>query len=107
MTACCATKPRLTAKVSPRSVEVLERVTFSVRNGELTSVPFRVPAEFADRWELLDRQEVDAFELSREADGSRRYRLAFNRAGGRQEDVCGFAIAYRSIEDLMPPPRAS
>ena len=54
-------------------------MTFTVRNGELTSVPFRVPAELADRWELLDRQEVDAFELSREADGPRRYRLAFNK----------------------------
>jgi hypothetical protein len=69
----------LAAKVSPRSVEVLERTTISVRHGDLRSVQIRVPAEFAERWELLDRQ-IDTQELSREADGSRRYRLSFDRA---------------------------
>ena len=69
----------LAAKVSPRSVEVLERTTITVRHGDLRSVQIRVPAEFAERWELLDRQ-IDTQELSREADGSRRYRLSFDRA---------------------------
>ena len=71
----------LTAKVSPRSVEVVERTTFSVRHGDLRSVQIRVPKlNSPSRWELLDRQEIDVQELSREADGSRRYRLSFDRA---------------------------
>ena len=70
----------LSARVSRRLVEVIERTTFSVRYGDLTSVLFRVPAEIADRWELLDRQEAEIRELGREADGSRRYRLSFDRA---------------------------
>ncbi len=70
----------LSAKVSSRSVEVIERTTISVRHGDVRSVVIRVPAEFAARWELLDRQEIDSQELGREADGSRRYRLTFERA---------------------------
>jgi hypothetical protein len=70
----------LSARVSRRSVEVIERTTFSVRFGDLRSLVIRVPAEFADRWELLDRQGIEIEELSREAGGSRRYRLTFDRA---------------------------
>ncbi len=69
----------LTAKVSARSVEVLERTLLSVRHGELESVTIRVPPQIAERWELLDRQAIDVQELSREADGSTRHRLTFDR----------------------------
>ena len=37
--ACCTTRRSLAAKVSPRSVEVLERTTISVRHGELELGP--------------------------------------------------------------------
>ncbi len=70
----------LSAKVLSRSVEVIEQTTISVRHGELKSVVIRVPARFAARWELLERQEIDSRELGREADGSWRYRLSFDRA---------------------------
>ena len=69
----------LTAQVSPRSVEVLERTTLTVRHGALTSLQIHVPASFADRWELVERQDVERQELGPEPDGSRRYRLSFDR----------------------------
>ncbi len=69
----------LTAKISPRSVDVVERVAFSVRHGALRSLDIRVPAEFVDRWEVVDRQEVDIDERGRERDGSANYRLSFAR----------------------------
>ncbi len=77
----------LSARVSRRTVEVIERTTFSMRHGDLESVVLRVPAEFADRWELLDRQEAEIEELGRAADGSRRYRLSFDRAAVDQASV--------------------
>ena len=38
-----------------------------------------MPAAIADRWELLEREEVGREELGREPDGTRRYRLSFDR----------------------------
>ena len=69
----------LAAQVSPRSVDVLQRTTLTVRHGALSSLQILVPAQFADRWELLERQEVERQELGRERDGSRRFRLSFDR----------------------------
>jgi hypothetical protein len=69
----------LTAQVTARWVDVLERATFSVRHGELRSVEIRVPSAIADRWELLEREEVAREELTQESDGTRRYRLSFDR----------------------------
>ena len=80
----------LSARVTARSVEVIERTTFSVRYGDLRSVIIRVPVEFADRWELLERQEIEIEELSRGADGSRRYRLSFDRGA-----VEGATVRFR------------
>ena len=53
----------LIAKVSPRSVDVVERVSLSVRHGTVSSLEVRVPPEVADPWELVERQEVDKEEL--------------------------------------------
>ncbi len=69
----------LSAQVSPRSVDVLQRTTLTVRQGTVSSLEIQVPAPFADRWELVERQEVERQELGREPDGSRRYRLTFDR----------------------------
>jgi hypothetical protein len=69
----------ITAKVSSRSVDVLERVDLSVRHGILSSLEINVPASVADRWELVERQEIERDELSQEQDGSRRFRLSFVR----------------------------
>jgi hypothetical protein len=69
----------LAAKVSARSVDVVERVALSVRHGTVSSLEIRVPALVGDPWELVERQEVEREELNREPDGSRRYRLSFSR----------------------------
>ena len=50
----------LTAQVTARWVDLLERTTFSIRHGELRAVEIRVPSAIADRWELLEREEVAA-----------------------------------------------
>jgi hypothetical protein len=69
----------LSAQVSRRSVDVLERTSFTVRFGAVSSLEMHVPASIADRWDLLDKEVVDREELGREPDGSRRYRLSFSR----------------------------
>jgi hypothetical protein len=69
----------ITAKVSTRSVDVFERVALSVRHGTVSSLEIQVPASVADRWELVDRQEIERAELGQEPDGSRRFRLSFAR----------------------------
>jgi hypothetical protein len=69
----------LTAKVSARSLDVVERVALSVRHGTVSSLEIQVPALVADQWELVERQAVEREELGREPDGSRRYRLSFSR----------------------------
>ena len=77
----------LIAKVSPRSVDVVERVAISVRHGTLSSLEIRVPALVADPWELVDRQEADKEELGPGPDGSRRFRLSFSRPVVDQADL--------------------
>jgi hypothetical protein len=69
----------LIAKVSSRSIDVIERVALSVRHGTVSSLEIRVPAEIGDPWELVERQEVDKEELGPGPDGSRRFRLSFSR----------------------------
>ena len=69
----------LSAQVSRRWVDVLARATFAVRHGDLSSLEIRVPALIADRWELLEKEQVDRDELGRDPDGAMRYRLSFIR----------------------------
>jgi hypothetical protein len=69
----------LSAEISRRLVDLVQETTFVVRHGALGSLEIRVPAAVADRWELLDREVVDREELARDPDGSRRYRLVFDR----------------------------
>jgi hypothetical protein len=68
----------LSAQVSRRSVDLVQRTTFSVRHGTLESLEVRVPAAMADRWEL-DREIINREELSRQPDGAKSYRLVFDR----------------------------
>ncbi len=69
----------VSAEVSRRRVDVLQKTRFSVRHGTLATLEVRVPKDIADGWELLDREVIDREDLAREADGSRRYRLYFDR----------------------------
>jgi hypothetical protein len=69
----------LTAQVSRRSVDWLQQTTVTVRFGTVGSLEVRVPAAIADRWELLDREVLDREELGRGLDGTRRFRLSFDR----------------------------
>ena len=92
----------LTATVSPRSVDVIERVAVSVRHGTVNALDIRVPAEFADRWELLERQEVDIQERLREPDGSTHYRLTFGAGRSSSSRRSGFAIVLLSFRPLVP-----
>lgn len=69
----------ISAEVSRRRVDVLQKTRFSVRHGTLATLEVRVPKDIDDGWELLDREVIDREDLPREADGSRRYRLYFDR----------------------------
>jgi hypothetical protein len=69
----------ISAEVSRKSVEFLQRTTFTVRHGTLDAIEMRVPASLAGHWELLDREGVDRHEPVRQPDGSMRYQLAFDR----------------------------
>ncbi len=69
----------VSAEISRRWVDVLQKTTFTVRHGTLATLEVRVPRDIADGWELLDREVVDREDLPPEADGSRRYRLYFDR----------------------------
>jgi hypothetical protein len=69
----------LSAQVSRRAVDLVQRTTFSVRHGTLDSLEVVVPAAMADRWELLDREIIRREPLSRQPDGSKLYRLFFDR----------------------------
>jgi hypothetical protein len=69
----------VSAEVSRGSVEFLQRTTFTVRHGTLDAIEIRVPTALVGLWELLDREGVDRREPVREADGSMRYRLIFDR----------------------------
>jgi hypothetical protein len=82
----------LTAQVSRRWVDLLQRATFTVRFGIVSSLEIRVPAAIADRWELLDKELVDREELGREPDGTRRFRLSFARP---VVDKAALRVQYR------------
>jgi hypothetical protein len=69
----------VTAQVNARSVDLLERTTFRVHQGELRTVEIQALPSIAERWDLLERDEVGREELAREPDGTRRYRLSFGR----------------------------
>jgi hypothetical protein len=69
----------LSADVSRRAVDLLQETTLTVRHGTLGSLEIRVPAAIVDRWELLEHEVVDREELARDADGTRHYRLLFDR----------------------------
>ncbi len=69
----------LSAQVTARSVDLLQRTNLTVHQGELRSLEICVPAAITDRWELLDRDEIGREEIGREPDGTRRYRLLFDR----------------------------
>ncbi len=69
----------LSADISRRLVNLLQETTFTVRHGTLGSLEIRVAATIADGWELLDREIVEREELGRDADGTRHYRLTFDR----------------------------
>jgi hypothetical protein len=69
----------LSADISRRLVDLIQESTFVVRHGALDSVEIRVPAAVGNYWESLDHEIVDRQELDRAPDGSRRYRLVFNR----------------------------
>ncbi len=69
----------ISAQVSRRSIDVIQQTNLAVHFGELGSLEIRVPAAVADRWELIDKEIVERRELGRDPNGSRRYRLSFER----------------------------
>jgi hypothetical protein len=69
----------LSAQVSKRSVDVLQRTNLNVRYGVANALEIRVPAGIVDRWEVLDKELVERRELGRQPDGARHFRLSFAR----------------------------
>ncbi len=69
----------ISAQASRRSIDVIQQTTLAVHFGVLGSLEIRVPRAIADRWELIDKEIVERRELGRDPDGSRRYRLTFER----------------------------
>jgi hypothetical protein len=69
----------LSAQVTARGADVIERMALSVSHGALSSVEVRVPAAIGERFELLETERIERTELGRETDGSTRYRLSFDR----------------------------
>jgi hypothetical protein len=69
----------LSAQVTARGTDVVERMALSVSHGTLDSVEVRVPAAIGERFELLETEKIERTELGRETDGSMRYRLSFDR----------------------------
>jgi hypothetical protein len=78
-TRALAQETLLSVQVSRRAIDLLQRTTFTVRFGTLGALEARVPASLADRWELLGREIVNREELVQEPDGTRRFRLSFDR----------------------------
>jgi hypothetical protein len=68
----------LSADLSRRSIDLVQKTSFTVRHGTLASLLVRVPPALAGLWQL-DREVVDREELDRAADGSRQFRLQFDR----------------------------
>jgi hypothetical protein len=69
----------LSAQVSTRSIDVIQKSTLTARYGALASVEIQVPAALSRRWELLERDIANLEDIGRDADGSERYRLHFGR----------------------------
>lgn len=69
----------VSAEVARRSIETLQRTTFTVRHGTLAAPVVRVPEAIDGRWKLREREVVEREELGRDPDGSRRYRLFLDR----------------------------
>ena len=69
----------VSAEVSRRSIDLLQKATFTVRHGTLAALLIRVPPAIVGRWKLRDRDVVDQEPLGRDPDGSMRYRLHFDR----------------------------
>ncbi len=92
----------LSAEVSRQSIELLQKTTFAVRHGTLAAMEIRVPSAIDDRWELLDREVVDREDLPRDSDGSRRYRLYFDRPV-----LDRTTLAFRWRLPIRPPLDAS
>ena len=82
----------VSAQVSRRWVDLLQRATLTVRFGVLNALELRVPPGIADRWELLDKDVVDREELGQEPDGARRFRISFVRP---VVDRASLRIRYR------------
>jgi len=69
----------ISAQVSRRSIDVVQQTNLVVHFGVLGSLEIRVPAAIAERWELIDKEIAERRELGVDPDGSRRYRLTFER----------------------------
>ncbi len=69
----------VSADVSRRSIDLLQKATFTVRHGTLAALVVRVPPAIVGRWKLRDREVVDQDHLGRDPDGALRYRLLFDR----------------------------
>ena len=69
----------ISAQVSRRTIDVIQQTDLAVHFGELDSLELSVPAAIADRWELIDKEIAERRDLGIEHNGSRRYRLTFDR----------------------------
>ena len=69
----------LSAEVSRRSIEILQRTTLTVSHGALAALEIRVPSALVGGWKLRDREVLDRKDQGRAPDGSRRYRLLLDR----------------------------
>lgn len=69
----------LSLEVARQRIDVVQKTTFSIRHGTCATLEIRVPKTIADGWELTDRQVADREDLPADADGSKRYRLYFDR----------------------------
>ncbi len=69
----------LSAEVSRRSIDAIQLTNLVVHFGSLRALEINVPAAIADRWELIDKEIAARQELGVDHDGSRHYRLTFER----------------------------
>jgi hypothetical protein len=69
----------VSAEVSRRSIDLLQKTTFTVQHGTLAALVIRVPTAIVGLWKLRGREVVGQDDLGRGPDGSRRYRLLLDR----------------------------
>jgi hypothetical protein len=69
----------ISAQLSRRAIDIIQQTNVAVHSGVLGSLEILVPAAIADRWELFDKEIADRTDLGPGPDGSRRYRLTFQR----------------------------